>query len=113
MVNGAGLCSTMVLVRLLKYSPGPAVMTSWSPIRRAEAATSTDTGAAEVHGALSFLPTDSVLGFGTKARSKRPAAPRLVSGTFVAGWSQVTCSALTAGDVIGVPAPIAGRRAAS
>src|SRR5690349_10473649 len=103
----------IVLVRLLKYSPGPAVIASWSPIRRADVATSTDTGAVDAHGAFSLLPTETLAGCCTKARSKNPAAPRLVSGTFVAGCSHVVCLALTSGFVIGVPFPRSGRRAAS
>ena len=61
-VTSAGLRSLIVFVRLANSSPGPLVMASSSPIRMAPAATLTDTGDAEAHGAFSLLPTDTDAG---------------------------------------------------
>jgi hypothetical protein len=98
--------SFSVFEKFEKISPGAAVRASSLPIRAAEAATSADTGAEDVHWSLSgFLPVRTVAG-PENFRSKKPAPSRGVSGTFVVGWSQVVWAVRMSGCSIGSPSPV-------
>ena len=83
----------IVLVRLLNSSPGP--VGDGELVADAEAPTPPPPptpATADAHGAFSVLPTDTDAGLRVERRGRRsPAAPRPVSGTLVAGWSQVVC----------------------
>ena len=68
-----------IALEMLQISPGDAVSANSSPMRAAEDATSTDTGAADAHGADSLLPVDTLAGLLTNSRSKKPGRPSAVS----------------------------------
>src|SRR4051812_18330378 len=89
MVTAAPDFSLMVLEMLEKISPGEAVSANSLPMRAADVATSTDTGEADTQGASELLPTETLDGFWRNLRSKKPGSPSAVSGTLVAGCSQV------------------------
>lgn len=108
-MTAAGLFSLMVLVRLLNSSPGPVVIVRRSPMRMADAASSTDTAEAEVQGAVSLLPTETDAGCGSNCRSKNPGRPSALSGTLVTGCCHRAWVADTVATVTTSPCPTGGR----
>src|SRR5215218_2294318 len=110
MVTAAPDFSLRVLERLEKISPGDVVSANSSPMRAAEDATSTDTGEADAQGADALLPVDTLDGLWMNWRSKKPARPRVVSGTLVAGCVHVVWVVLMSGFSIRFPLPTSATR---